>query len=209
MLDYGIFYEFIPMDEFQTQSPKAITIDKVQPDVNYAIVISTNSGLWRYVIGDTVVFTSTFPHRIRISGRTRHFINAFGEEVIIDNAEKALHIACEKTHSTIKEYTAGPIYMDDNAKGAHEWLIEFENEPKDLEYFTTMLDNALQSINSDYEAKRYHSVTLKMPVVRKMKKDVFFNWMKEKGKLGGQNKVPRLFNDRKYIEEISALNTRM
>jgi hypothetical protein len=206
MLDYGIFYEFIPMDEFFTQSPKAITIDKVVPGVNYAIVITTNSGLWRYIIGDTVVFTSIYPHKIRISGRTRHFINAFGEEVIIDNAEKALYIACEKTHATIKDYTAGPVYMGDDANGAHEWLIEFDTEPADLDYFTTMLDNALQSINSDYEAKRYRNITLRMPLVRKMKNGLFFTWMKEKGKLGGQNKVPRLSNDRKYIEELLILN---
>jgi hypothetical protein len=209
MLDYGIFYEFIPMNEFHSQSPKAITIDKVVPNVNYAIVITTNSGLWRYIIGDTIIFTSTYPHKIKVSGRTRHFINAFGEEVIIDNAEKALFIACEKTHSAIKDYTAGPIYMDDNAKGAHEWLIEFDKEPADLDYFTTMLDNALQSINSDYEAKRYHNTTLRMPIVRKMKNNVFFTWMKEKGKLGGQNKVPRLANDRKYIEEILLVNEKL
>ncbi|MDP4207193.1 MAG: GH3 auxin-responsive promoter family protein [Bacteroidota bacterium] len=209
MLDYGIFYEFIPMDEFHKDSPKAVTIDKVEIGKNYAIVISTNSGLWRYIIGDTVIFTSVFPHKIKISGRTRHFINAFGEEVIIDNAEKALQIACEKTNSSIREYTAGPVFMTDNTNGAHEWLIEFEQEPENLDYFTTLLDNALCSINSDYEAKRYKNVTLRMPIVRKMKRGVFFEWMKEKGKLGGQNKVPRLANNRQYIDEILSINTRL
>jgi hypothetical protein len=209
MLDYGIFYEFIPMDEFHKNSPNAVTIEKVIPGKNYAMVISTNSGLWRYIIGDTVIFTSLFPHKIKISGRTRHFINAFGEEVIIDNTEKAVQIACEKTHSSIREYTAGPIFMSENTNGAHEWLIEFDQEPENLDYFATLLDNALCSLNSDYEAKRYHNITLRMPVIRKMKPGVFFNWMKEKGKLGGQNKVPRLSNDRHYIEEILAINERM
>jgi hypothetical protein len=209
MLDYGIFYEFIPMDEFHQKAPKAITIENVETGVNYAIVISTNSGLWRYIIGDTVIFTSVFPHKFKISGRTRHFINAFGEEVIIDNAEKALQIACEKTRSAIREYTAGPVFMDDKSNGAHEWLIEFETEPTDLDYFTTLLDNALCSINSDYEAKRYHNVTLRMPIVRKMKPCVFFQWMKERGKLGGQNKVPRLANDRQYIDEVMTINSKI
>lgn len=209
MLDYGIFYEFIPMDEFHKEYPKAVTIEKVIPGINYAIVISTNAGLWRYIIGDTVVFTSTFPHKIKISGRTRHYINAFGEELIIDNAEKALQIACDKTHSLIREFTAGPVFMSENSNGAHEWLIEFEREPENLDYFTTLLDNAICSTNSDYEAKRYKNITLRMPIVRKLKKDVFFTWMKEKGKLGGQNKVPRLANDRKYIDEIIAINDRL
>ncbi len=209
MLDYGIFYEFIPMDEYNNDNPTAITIEKVIPGKNYAIVISTNSGLWRYIIGDTVVFTSTFPHRIKISGRTRHFINAFGEEVIIENAEKALQIACEKTQSGIRDYTAGPVFMGEKTNGAHEWLIEFENEPKDLEYFTTLLDNALCSLNSDYEAKRYHNITLRLPIVRVMKRGTFLTWMKENGKLGGQNKVPRLSNDRQFLEQILATQERI
>ena len=209
MLDYGIFYEFIPMDEFHKENPQAVTIENVDLGKNYAIVITTNSGLWRYIIGDTVIFTSVFPHKIKITGRTRHFINAFGEEVIIENAEKALQIACEKTHSSIREYTAGPIFMGDNSNGTHEWLIEFDVEPENLEYFTTLMDNALCSVNSDYEAKRYRNITLRMPVVHKMKPGVFFNWMKEKGKLGGQNKVPRLANNRQYIEEILAINNQM
>ena len=206
MLDYGIFYEFIPMDEFHKTDPQAVTIENVDLDKNYAIVITTNSGLWRYIIGDTVSFTSLFPHKIKITGRTKHFINAFGEELIIENAEKALQIACEKTHAAIREFTAGPVFMCDNSNGAHEWLIEFEHEPESLDYFSTLLDNALCSLNSDYEAKRYHNITLRMPIVRKMKPTVFFTWMKDRGKLGGQNKVPRLSNNRQYIEEILAIN---
>jgi hypothetical protein len=209
MLDYGIFYEFIPMDSFYKEYVKAITIDNVVPNKNYAMVITTNSGLWRYIIGDTVMFTSTFPHKIKITGRTRHFINAFGEELIIENAENALKIACEKTHSLIREYTAGPIFMGDNSNGAHEWLIEFEQEPADIDYFTMLLDNALCSHNSDYEAKRYRNITLRMPVVRKVKNGTFFTWMKEKGKLGGQHKVPRLSNDRKYIDELLKIHDRL
>ncbi|HEY4785021.1 MAG TPA: GH3 auxin-responsive promoter family protein [Bacteroidales bacterium] len=209
MLDYGIFYEFIPMEEFHKPYPRAVTVNNVEPGKNYAMVITTNSGLWRYIIGDTITFTSIFPHKLKITGRTRNFINAFGEEIIIDNAEKALQIACEKTHTSIREYTAGPIFMGDNSNGAHEWLIEFEQEPENLDYFTTLLDNALCSLNSDYEAKRYQNITLRMPVVRKMRPGVFFEWMKNKGKLGGQNKVPRLANERTYIEEILALNTQI
>lgn len=209
MLDYGIFYEFIPMDEFHKENPRTLTIGNVEKGKNYAVVISTNSGLWRYIIGDTITFTSLFPHKIKITGRTRHFINAFGEEVIIENAEKALQIACEKTNALIREYTAGPIFMGDNSNGAHEWLIEFEKEPEDLEYFVTLLDHALCSLNSDYEAKRYRNITLRMPVVRKISPGVFFQWMKVKGKLGGQNKVPRLANYRQYLEEILAIQNEL
>jgi hypothetical protein len=202
MLDYGIFYEFIPIEEINSNNPIAVTIADIELNKNYAMVISTNSGLWRYLIGDTVTFTSTFPHKIKITGRTKHFINAFGEEVIIDNAEKALKIACEKTGAIISEYTAAPIYMGSDAKGAHEWLIEFESEPSDLNFFTTLLDNALCAINSDYEAKRYKGITLSPPIVRSMKKGTFFKWMKERGKLGGQNKVPRLSNNREYVDSL-------
>jgi len=202
MLDYGIFYEFIPIEDVNSSNPKAVTIAEIELNKNYAMVISTNSGLWRYLIGDTVTFTSTFPHKIKITGRTKHFINAFGEEVIIDNAEKALKIACEKTNAIISEYTAAPIYMGSDAKGAHEWLIEFESEPSDLNFFTTLLDNALCAINSDYEAKRYKGITLSPPIVRSMKKGTFFKWMKERGKLGGQNKVPRLSNNREYVDSL-------
>ncbi len=207
MLDYGVFFEFVPAGKVSDPGARALTLDDVVPGENYAIVISTNGGLWRYLIGDTVVFTSTFPHKIKISGRTKHFINAFGEEVIIENAEKALDIACTKTGSVIHEYTAAPIYIGDDRKGSHEWLIEFEKPPADLDYFTSVLDNALCSINSDYEAKRYKSITLEMPTVRNMPRGTFFHWLRVKGKLGGQNKVPRLSNDRKYVDEILSLDT--
>ncbi len=202
MLDYGIFYEFIPIEEIGSPNPQALTISDVKLNKNYAVVITTNSGLWRYLIGDTVIFTSTFPHKIKISGRTKHFINAFGEELIIDNAEKALKIACEKTGAQINEYTAAPIFMGDNAKGAHEWLIEFEIEPNDLSFFTATLDNALCANNSDYEAKRYKGITLTEPIVHALKPGTFFSWMRKRGKLGGQNKVPRLSNTREYVDSI-------
>jgi hypothetical protein len=205
MLDYGIFYEFIPLEEINNSTPKVLTIADVELNKNYAIVISTNSGLWRYVIGDTVKFTSRFPHKIKITGRTKHFINAFGEELIIDNAEKALNTACEKTGAQIKEYTAAPIYMAENSQGAHEWLIEFETDPNDIEFFATILDNALCAANSDYEAKRYKNITLAPPVVQRMEPGTFFRWMKERGKLGGQNKVPRLSNTREYIDALLSL----
>lgn len=207
MLDYGIFFEFIPTDQVGSPNPKAYTISEVEINKNYAVVITTNSGLWRYLIGDTVAFTSTFPHKIKITGRTKHYINAFGEEVIVDNAEKALAVACEKTGALIREYTAAPIYMDENARGAHEWLIEFEVEPNDLSFFTTVLDNALCSINSDYEAKRYKGITLGPPLVRSVKQGLFFRWMRERGKLGGQNKVPRLSNNREYVDALLQLDS--
>ena len=202
LLDYGIFFEFIPAGKVGDPHPPALTVEEVVPGENYAIVISTNSGLWRYLIGDTVVFTSTFPHKIKITGRTKHFINAFGEEVIIENAEKALSISCAKTNAIISEYTAAPIYMGDECTGSHEWLIEFEKAPADLDYFTSMLDNALCSINSDYEAKRYKSITLVMPTVRNLPRGTFYKWLKAKGKLGGQHKVPRLSNNRKIVDEV-------
>jgi hypothetical protein len=205
MLDYGIFYEFVPLEEVFSSNPTALPIEAVKPGVNYAIVISTNGGLWRYMIGDTVIFTSTFPHKIKISGRTKHFMNAFGEEIIIENAEKALEIACKKSDAILNEYTAAPIFMGDNVKGSHEWLIEFEKEPSDMDFFTSTLDNALCSINSDYEAKRYKSITLEMPTVRKLPRGSFYMWLSEKGKLGGQNKVPRLSNDRTLVEEIISM----
>ena len=209
MLDYGIFYEFIPMDEFGKDHPAAVTIDKVEKETNYALVISTNSGLWRYIIGDTIRFTSVFPHKIVISGRTRHFINVFGEEVIVENAERALGIACEKSGARITDYAAGPIFMSDNKKGAHEWVIEFSVPPDDLDYFTTLLDHALMSLNSDYEAKRYLSITLDKPVVHHVEKGTFYQWLQEKDKLGGQNKVPRLFNERKYLEELLQIDKKL
>jgi hypothetical protein len=209
MLDYGIFYEFIPLEQLALPNPEVLTIEKVELNRNYAMVITTNSGLWRYIIGDTVIFTSLSPHKIKISGRTKHFINVFGEELMIDNAEKALVIACEKTGAQIKEYTAGPIFMEENANGTHEWLIEFEKEPESMEYFASLLDNALCSVNSDYEAKRYKNITLRFPIIRNVKKGLFFEWLKEKGKLGGQNKVPRLSNSRQYIDELLKIQERM
>lgn len=208
MLDYGIFYEFMPLAEIENEHPKTLPLWEVEPGVNYAMVISTNAGLWRYLIGDTVMFTSTDPFRIKITGRTRSFINAFGEELIIDNAEKALATACEKTGAVITEYTAAPIFLKDNEKAAHEWVIEFETPPENLEYFGEMLDNALKSLNSDYEAKRYHNLMLLLPVIRQVPKGTFYEWFRERGKLGGQHKVPRLSNDRKYVEGILELHTK-
>jgi len=209
MLDYGIFYEFIPLENLTDENPPALHIGEVETGQNYAMVISTNSGLWRYVIGDTVVFTSLFPHKIKISGRTRHFINAFGEEVMIDNAEKALHIACEKTGALIREYSACPVFMTNDTKGAHEWVIEFEKEPENLAYFTELLDHALMSLNSDYEAKRYKNITLDLPRVHSVKPGVFYKWFNNHNKLGGQNKVPRLSNSRKYVEELLDIHREM
>lgn len=209
MLDYGIFYEFIPMEEIEKPNPVALTINQVEKDKIYALVISTNSGLWRYLIGDTVKFTSLYPHKLVISGRTKHFINVFGEEVIVDNADKALRIACDKSGAEITDYTAAPVFMSDEHQGAHEWVIEFSNPPADLDYFATLLDHALMSINSDYEAKRYRNLTLNKPIIHAAKKDSFYRWLQEKGKLGGQNKVPRLSNERKYLEEILEIQARI
>lgn len=209
MLDYGIFYEFIAMEDIDSENPKALHIDDVEKGKNYAIVITTNSGLWRYMIGDTVTFTSLYPHRIKISGRTKHFINAFGEEVIIENAEKALQEACHKTNALIKDYTAAPVFMGENKKGSHEWLIEFDRMPDNIEEFRDLLDVALQSVNSDYEAKRYKNITLEKPLLTVAKDGLFYNWLKDKGKVGGQNKVPRLANNRKYVDELLELNKRL
>lgn len=204
MLDYGIFYEFIPFDSIESAKTdvQAIPLDEVKLNTNYEMVITTNAGLWRYRLGDTIKFTSLVPFRFKITGRTKHFMNAFGEEVIVDNADKALAIACEKTGASIREYTAAPVYMSDNERGAHEWLIEFEKHPDKIEYFTEILDNALKSINSDYEAKRYQNLALKLPVVKSVPSGIFYKWLESKNKLGGQHKVPRLSNDRKYVEEI-------
>jgi len=202
MLDYGIFYEFMPMSEFGKENPMTLQLDQVEEGVNYALVISTTGGLWRYLIGDTIVFTSTEPHRIKVSGRTKHFINAFGEELIIENADRAVMITCDKTGAVVKEYTAAPIFMDSRDAGAHEWAIEFEKAPTDMEYFVEVLDNALKSINSDYEAKRYQDKVLQPPKVHQVKEGAFYKWMASRGKLGGQNKVPRLSNSREYLESI-------
>lgn len=205
MLDYGIFYEFIPMDKFQDEDSLAIPLQDVELNKNYALVITTNSGLWRYLIGDTIKFVSLDPYRIKITGRTKHFINAFGEELIIENAEDALKKVCKKTRSEIIDYTVAPVFMDGKSKGGHEWIIEFKRAPKNIDYFAELLDNALKSINSDYEAKRYHDMTLVMPKIHKAENGLFYNWLKIKGKLGGQHKIPRLSNNREFIEELLAL----
>lgn len=205
MLDYGVFYEFIPMSEFGAENPRVLTLEQVELNENYALVISTNAGLWRYIIGDTVQFTSRNPYRLKITGRTKHFINAFGEEVIVDNAEKALQTACQKTGAIISEYTAGPVFMGDNQKGAHQWIIEFEREPADTTEFARALDERLQQLNSDYEAKRYKDLTLEMLHLEVAPKGTFYQWMKKRGKIGGQNKIPRLSNDRKYLDELLEL----
>lgn len=206
MLDYGIFYEFIPMDQFELNNLHAIPLEEVEVGKNYAMVITTNSGLWRYLIGDTVRFTSVHPYRIRISGRTKHYINAFGEELMIDNVETALTKACEATDSAITDFTGAPVFMQNGESGAHEWIFEFSKNPADLEYFTQVFDHHLKSLNSDYEAKRYNNMTLKQPVVHVAKPQLFYQWMSERGKLGGQNKVPRLSNDREYIEPLLKMN---
>jgi hypothetical protein len=208
MLDYGIFYEFIPADKINSGNSTVLTIGEVEAGVNYAILISTNGGLWRYMMGDTIVFTSLDPFRFRISGRTKHFINVFGEEVIVDNADKALEEACKSTGAVISEYTAGPVFMEISSKGSHEWIIEFDCEPADLQEFTRILDDSLKSVNSDYEAKRYKDLNLVIPVVRSVPRGTFCKWLKAKNKFGGQNKVPRLSNTREYIEELQEIAER-
>lgn len=207
MLDYGIFYEFIPMSEFKGEDSKAIPLSEVKQGENYAMVISSNAGLWRYIIGDTVRFTSTSPYRIQVSGRTKHFINAFGEEVIIENAEAALEQACLATGASITDYTAAPVYMQDGESGAHEWLIEFSRAPKNPDTFAKVLDDTLKSLNSDYEAKRYKDMALKPPVINQAREALFYDWLKSKRKLGGQHKVPRLSNTRHHLEELLKLNS--
>lgn len=206
MLDYDVFYEFIPMDEISNDNPTVVPLSGVETGKNYAMVITTSCGLWRYMIGDTVQFTSKNPYKFIITGRTKYFINAFGEELIMDNAEKGLSYACEKTGAQILEYTAAPLFMDDHAKCAHQWLIEFSKEPESLEDFADILDKKLQEINSDYEAKRSHNVTMQRLEIVKARKNLFNDWLKSKGKLGGQHKIPRLSNSRKNIEEMLALN---
>lgn len=206
MLDYGVFYEFMPMSELGKDHPKTLLLDEVELNKDYALIISTNGGLWRYMIGDTIRFTSRYPFKLIISGRTKHFINAFGEEVIIDNASRALEVACSATGAVITEFTAGPLYMSAGSKGAHQWLIEFEKAPDSLEKFRDVLDQGLQDVNSDYEAKRYKSITLDPPEIVVAREGLFFDWMKSRDKLGGQNKVPRLSNNREYIEGLLKMN---
>ena len=206
VLDSGIFYEFIPLNELNNPFPKAYTVDQVKLGKDYAMVISTNGGLWRYLIGDTVRFTSLEPPKIIITGRTKNFINAFGEELMIDNAERALNEACRATEAEIKEYTAAPVFMDGSSKGYHEWLIEFSKEPNNISVFGEVFDKSLQKLNSDYEAKRKNNFTLNAPKITIARQNLFYDWLRTKGKLGGQNKVPRLFNNRDYIDSILQLN---
>ncbi|WP_419545483.1 GH3 auxin-responsive promoter family protein [Odoribacter laneus] len=206
MLDYGVYYEFMPMSETGKTNPRSLLLSEVETGVNYALIISTNGGLWRYMIGDTILFTSLNPYKFKITGRTKLFINAFGEELIIDNATEALRIACAKTHSTLFEYTAAPIFMQEGQKGAHEWLIEFEVPPADLETFAEILDKELQKLNSDYEAKRL--LSLERLKIHQARPHLFTDWLKEKGKLGGQNKVPRLWNDRTHIDQLLEMNVK-
>ena len=207
LVDYGVFYEFIPMDEFGKDNPTILPLWGVETGKNYAMVISTSCGLWRYVLGDTVCFSSTNPYKFTITGRTKHFINAFGEELIVDNAERGLAFACAQTGAVVSEYTAAPVFMDDQAKCRHQWLIEFAQEPDDLDTFARLLDQCLQELNSDYEAKRYKNITLQHLEIIKAKKGLFNEWLKMKGKLGGQHKVPRLSNSREHIELLLKLNT--
>ena len=206
MLDYGIFFEFVPLSEIDNPFPKAYTIDNVELNTDYAIVISTNGGLWRYVIGDTIRFTSRNPHRFIISGRTKHYINAFGEELMIANAEYGLRKACEQTGAEIREYTAAPVFMNIQEQGCHQWLVEFSKQPSSATLFVEVLDNALREVNSDYDAKRYKNITLATPQLTMARDGLFYDWLKSKDKLGGQNKVPRLSNNREYIDSLLKMN---
>jgi len=204
--DHGIFMEFMPLEEYGKQHPQTIGLEQVETGKNYALVISTNGGLWRYMLGDTIQFTSLNPFRIKVSGRLKHYINAFGEEVIVDNTDKAIATASERTGAIVNDYTAAPVYFSEEQNGAHEWLVEFEKDPSSMEHFVYELDNALQAVNSDYEAKRYKDIALRMPVVHKLRKGIFSAWLKSKGKLGGQHKVPRLSNERNFIDDILQFN---
>lgn len=202
LLDNEIFYEFLPAEEWDKENPRSVTLADVETGRQYALVITTSGGLWRYKLGDTIEFTSTYPHLFKITGRTKQFINAFGEELIVDNADRALDEACRLTRAKITEYTAAPVYFGDSQSGAHEWLIEFETRPDDLEQFIDLLDTNLKKLNSDYEAKRSYNLSLGRPIVRVLKPGDFYRWMRSREKSGGQNKVPKLSNDRKYVESI-------
>jgi len=199
---HGIFYEFMPIEEYGKKHPQTFGLGKVELNKNYALIISTTGGLWRYIVGDTVQFTSLNPYKIKVSGRLKHYMNAFGEEVIVDNSDKAIAIAAEKTNAIVNDYTAAPVYFSSNNNGAHEWLIEFDKAPGDLHQFTVELDAALKNNNSDYEAKRHKDIALRLPIVHALRKGVFTQWLRNKGKLGGQHKVPRLSNERVMLEEI-------
>ncbi|MBO9633798.1 MAG: GH3 auxin-responsive promoter family protein [Chitinophagaceae bacterium] len=204
-VDHGIFMEFMPIDEYGKQFPDTIGLSEVELGKNYALVISTNGGLWRYLLGDTVQFTSLDPFRIKVSGRLKHYMNAFGEEVIVDNTDKAIAAASAATGAVVNDYTAAPVYFSEGSNGAHEWLIEFEKQPADLAAFTRELDATLKSLNSDYEAKRHKDIALRMPVLHSLPKGIFSQWLKSRGKLGGQHKVPRLSNERTHLEEIKKI----
>ena len=203
MLDYGIFYEFIPVNGSESE---IVSLADVRLNTNYEMVITTNSGLWRYKIGDTIKFTCLNPYRVKVTGRTKHFINVFGEELVVENAEMALSKTTELTKSEISNYTVGPIFMSDKTKGSHEWIIEFSKEPDDMNKFAEILDLSLQSLNSDYEAKRYKDSTLELPKIIKGRKNLFYDWLRSRNKLGGQNKIPRLSNSREYVEELLGIN---
>lgn len=202
LLKNGVYYEFLPMEEWHKENPQAISLEEVELGKNYALVISTNAGLWRYLIGDTVTFTSKFPYKIKITGRTKQFVNAFGEEVMVANTDKAIAEACQEMEAIVSEYTVAPVFINGSGKGGHEWLIEFEKEPPNLEAFNTLLDQKLQKANSDYEAKRYKNMALQQLQMRALPKGTFLNWMRSKGRYGNQSKVPRLANNRQYVEEI-------
>ncbi len=206
MLDYGIFYEFIPMSTFGTAEEKAIRLSDVEIDVNYAILISTNAGLWRYLVGDTVRFTSLSPYRIRVTGRTKHHINVFGEELMVENTDQAISKASQLTNSEVVDYTVAPIFMQDKEKGAHEWMIEFKSKPSNINEFQKILDETLQSLNSDYEAKRHNNMTLNPLVINVARENLFYDWLKEQDKLGGQHKIPRLSNKRDYLDQLKKLS---
>ncbi|MFM2359914.1 MAG: hypothetical protein RLY16_1907 [Bacteroidota bacterium] len=204
--EHGIFYEFLPVEEYGKPHPKTVGLSHVQIGKNYALVISTTGGLWRYLVGDTVQFTSLNPYRIKVSGRIKHYINAFGEEVIVDNSDYAIAVACEQTGAVVIDYTAAPVYFSEGANGTHEWLIEFDNPPASLDEFVQILDQALKSCNSDYEAKRHRDLALRLPLVKVMPNGAFNKWLKHRGKLGGQHKVPRLSNERTILEEVLQVN---
>ena len=203
--EHGIFYEFMPVEEYGKPKPQTVGLKDVQLDKNYALVISTTGGLWRYIIGDTIKFTHLNPYKIKVTGRLKHYMNAFGEEVMVDNTDKAIAWAAAKTKAVVNDYTAAPVYFSESSNGTHEWLIEFDVPPQNLQLFTTELDAALKTINSDYEAKRYKDIALRMPIVHAAKKGIFKEWLRSKGKLGGQHKVPRLSNERNVVEEILAM----
>jgi len=204
--EHGIFYEFMPVEEYGKENPVTVGLKNIAIGKNYALVISTTGGLWRYLIGDTVQFTSLNPYKLKITGRLKHYMNAFGEEVIVDNSDKAIAIAAERTNAVVNDYTAAPVYFSDHSNGAHEWLVEFDVPPISMESFIATLDVALKGINSDYEAKRHKNIALRLPIVHSMPKGTFTKWLRSKGKLGGQHKVPRLSNEREVLEEILSLS---